>query len=327
MDGCSFLPTSLSILLLLLFLDIPKGLVKLNASGSFHIMACLRRQINGHLHIARIVIVQSHGFQILLQGSRGFGRMIKGNFVEQMMTNMSTTNVMRAGFDPPVIIMIDCSTERGLDPTPFVGTKMRDAGMGVLNPCHHNQKDLIDHKIGTFVPQQDIPKAILVDEEFQDPHPSQEGNIVENNLGSCEGIGVVEERAVGSEMIGKRGVFVGFRGIVPTSVDTSAGIDSQKVEWIQENGMENENHVVDKALFANGLKELVVPLAHLVGESIGDVSFSFRQVIGAFVVFGVGVLPRKIGNQKHSVEDQSYGIVEEWILTEGAVAFRNHNNK
>ena len=140
----------------------------LDAVGCIDVVTCLGNPPHGLPPWCWVVVVQSLWFEVGLEGCGGLLGVVKGHFVEQVVSNMCASNAMMEKIKDSVGAVN--GRQCPLDPSPLLSTVVRDGWVGVLEPSVENQ-----------------PKVHV---EIRAPEPKSDGEstmLVHQVADSCQG--------------------------------------------------------------------------------------------------------------------------------------------
>mmetsp|Transcript_28948 Transcript_28948/g.72747 ORF Transcript_28948/g.72747 Transcript_28948/m.72747 type:complete len:400 (-) Transcript_28948:73-1272(-) len=191
--------------------------------------------------------------------------------------------------------------EGALEPRPLVGFVVGDVDVGVLEPGVEDEPH-VDEEVGT--------------------------DVESGNRGATERLRGVDETGDGGEDadVGEpdlrapvaREEGVGGDEVAGGAADGAAGCADEEVEGPAEDEVVKE---VDdgEAVLADPAGEGEVCGPRGVGGLVGDVGLTFRHVVCAGVMDGVGPLPGEVGYEERGVEDEADGVLEGFVVAERVV--------
>lgn len=255
----------------------------------------------------RIVIVQALGFQKFLDLLRGNAGIVPGHFVEQMVYHVRGTDGVVKEIEDAVVSIN--GRERALDPGPLAFTVVRDGRVRMLQP-RVEYKPSIDKGVRSPVPQQNGKVSDLCTDIQESSEHGEFRRAGKGNLGTDLG---GEHGRAGSKVIRNRVPF--FQP--PTFVRKLSGtgqtgqVERPADEQVRPD-LKDGKGAVSHGLVPRGVEgvSLVVrPEAVILGGR-RDVRLAVHQMVGTTVVFRVGVLPGKVGDEQSLVDDKADNVIE-----------------
>ena len=261
---------------------------------------------HGPIPGSRIVIVQTFRFQI---GTNVFGSnpsIVPGHFMEQMMDDVCTANGVMEKVENAVRTIN--GGQGTFHPRPFPVPVMRDTRIRVLQPCVQHQPS-IRHRVRTPIPQQHVQMS---NAESQINQSSQGDDFCDCRKQDLRCHLGWEHGRMRSEMIHDLSVLERLTVVC----DLARGSQSQQIQG-PSNAQMRPNLKDRKGPVAHGFvprrvetQSFQIRTQSIVLAGGGDVRFAVRQMIGPTMMFGMGVLPSKVGDQQSLVQDKSHQVIE-----------------
>lgn len=173
---------------------------------------------------------------------------------------------------------------------------------------------MVDPEIGCNIPDKEVGHPICLADPVQGAEGEQETEIAEQDQISILGL---VQRALGVEVIDTASPAVtlafsasfALRLVVVVAGDVEEEICGPPSELLDKQGIDGD----DGGLFGEFL-DLVNKVASLAGILVlgdGHKHHVAGHVSSGFVMFAMGDLPRKVGNEQKGVAEPSHGVVED----------------
>jgi len=287
----------------------------LDSLVAFNVVAGSGNAPHGHDPVGGIVIVQTLRFQVLPNGLGRLAGIVPGHFVKEVVRHVRAANGVVENVKDAVGSVN--GGERALDPGPFAFAVVRNGGIRVLQPSVEDEPGVGD-SVGAPVPQEDgqVTEMVVCRVDESD-NGGNLGHGAQPDLGRHLGI---EHAGVGAKVIGE--ITIEWFSVVANLSGTG---QTQQIHG-PSNGQMRPDLKGSKGTFTHGfVPGSVEGMTFAFNESIvlgsaGNVRFAIHQVVGATVVFGVRVLPGKVGYQQRLVHQKAHTVIEGLTVGKGAVA-------
>ena len=175
--------------------DVLQTAVVLDSLDALDVVAGLGDAPHGLVPGRWVVVVQSLGAQVVPEGGGGDVGLVEGHLVEEMVGDVGGTDLVMEEVEDAVGA-VD-GGEGALDPGPFVGTVLRDGGVGVLQPGVEDEPGVGPH-VGAEVPKSDGEETVVHAQLDEEGEGGQNGGRGERDLAAD----------LGGEHLGSRAVVV-----------------------------------------------------------------------------------------------------------------------